>query len=86
MAKLMPLTGTATVVEAPAAMVAVTGWVPDRLPSFQLIAFTVVGVSDGLSSSTFSSPAAGLVPVMTGVACSGVAPEVTVAGPTAPSV
>ena len=42
-------------------MVALTGWVPDSLPSFQLTAVTVVGVSDGLSRTTCNDPAAGLI-------------------------
>lgn len=66
-------------------MVALTGWVPDALPSFQLTPVTVVGVSDGFFSTTWNFPAGGLVLVTTGVTCSGVAPEVTVTALTAAS-
>ena len=79
-------TGTSTVADSWGAMVALTGWVPDWLPSFHLTPVTVVGVSDGLFRTTLSEPVGGFVPVTTGVTWSGVAPEVTVSALTAASV
>ena len=79
-------TSTDTVVDDWGAMVVSRAWVPELLPSVQLTAVTVVGVVEGLSRSTCSDPAAGLIWVMTGVACSGVAPEVMVAWLTASSL
>jgi hypothetical protein len=76
-------TGTSTVAVARGAMVALTGWVPDSPPSFHFTPLTVVGLSDGLAGTTFREPAAGAVPVASGVACVGVAPEVTVSALTA---
>jgi hypothetical protein len=62
-------TSTDTVADDCGAMVVLRACVPDWLPSVQLTAVTVAGLSVVLASATCSDPAAGLSWVMTGVTC-----------------